>query len=103
MTVGHRRPGQRYEYHCYGPGAAKYSSATAMSHALEELVGQFDLVQRSLLLTYVGLEQGPISFIYGPYPPRASSDQTDVFIAKDAVLESNYRLRLGSRGEIRTR
>jgi hypothetical protein len=57
-----------------------------MSHALEELVGQFDLFQRSLLLIYVGLEQGPISFIYGPYPPRASSDQTDVFIAKDAVL-----------------
>jgi hypothetical protein len=57
-----------------------------MSHSLEELVGQFDLVQRSLLLTYVWLEQAPISFIYGPYPLRASSDQTDVFIAKDAVL-----------------
>jgi hypothetical protein len=37
-----------------------------MSHALEELVGHFDRVDRSLLFFYVGLEQGPISFNIAP-------------------------------------
>jgi hypothetical protein len=35
-----------------------------MPDALNELCGQFDWVQRSLIFIYVGLEQGPISFIY---------------------------------------
>ncbi len=40
------------------PGAATYWLLTAISHAWEELFGQFDSVQRSLLFIYVGLEQG---------------------------------------------
>jgi hypothetical protein len=44
--------------HCYSSGAASYLSATAMSHALKKPVSQFDCVQRSLIFTYVGLEQG---------------------------------------------
>jgi hypothetical protein len=35
-----------------------YSSAPAMSHALEELVGHVDRLQRSLLFTHSRLEQG---------------------------------------------
>jgi hypothetical protein len=35
-----------------------YSSARAMSHALEELVGYFDRLQRSLLFTHFRPEQG---------------------------------------------
>jgi hypothetical protein len=50
----------------YRPGAATYWSATALSHALEELVGQFDSVQRSLLLIYVGLEQGAHQLYISP-------------------------------------
>jgi hypothetical protein len=37
------------------------SSAPAMSHALDELVGHVDRLQRSLLFTHFRLEQGPIS------------------------------------------
>jgi hypothetical protein len=33
-------------------------SATAMSHALEELVGHVDRLQRSLIFSYFWLEQG---------------------------------------------
>jgi hypothetical protein len=57
-----------------------------MSHALEELVGQYDLVQRSLLFVYVEPEQGADQLIYRPCAPRASSNKTDVSIAKNAVL-----------------
>jgi hypothetical protein len=54
-------PGQCYKYYCYSPGTPLDSSATAMSRALEELVGHVDRLQRSLLFTHFGLEQGPIS------------------------------------------
>ena len=52
-----------------------YSSAPAMFHALEELVGHVDRLQQSLLFTHFRLEQGPISFIYRPSAPRASRNQ----------------------------
>jgi hypothetical protein len=61
-----------------------------MSHVLKELFGQFDWVQRSLIFIYVGLEQRPISYIYRPSVPRASRDQTDVFIAKGGLMSSSY-------------
>jgi hypothetical protein len=48
-------------------------------------------VQRSLIFIYVGLEQGPISFIYRAYAPRASRDQIDAFIAKGGLLIVCYR------------
>jgi hypothetical protein len=57
-----------------------------MSHTLKDLVGQFDCIQRSLIFIYVGLEQGPNSFIYRPSSPRASRDQFDVFIEKGDFL-----------------
>jgi hypothetical protein len=63
-----------------------YSSASTMSHALEELVGHVDRLQRSLLLTHFLLEHGPISFIYRPSAPRASRYKIDAFIAKRGLL-----------------
>jgi hypothetical protein len=57
-----------------------------MFHALKDLVGQFDCIQRSLIFIYVGLEQGPNSFIYRPSSPRASRDQFDLFIEKGDFL-----------------
>jgi hypothetical protein len=53
-----------------------------ISQTLEELVGQFDLVQRNQLFIYVGLDQGQIKCIYPPSAPHASSNQSDVFAAK---------------------
>src|SRR5258708_1588848 len=41
-------------------------AATAISHDLEELVGQFESVQRSLLFISVGLEQGPYQLYISP-------------------------------------
>jgi hypothetical protein len=67
------------------------SSAPAMSHALEELVGHVDRLQRSLLFTHFRLEQGPISFIYRPSASRASRNQIDAFIAKRGLLIVLYR------------
>jgi hypothetical protein len=63
-----------------------YSSAPAMSHALQELVGHVDRLQRSLLFTHFRLEQGPIRFIYRPSAPLASRDQIDAFVAKGGLL-----------------
>jgi len=62
-----------------------------MPDALNELCGQFDRVQRSLIYIYVGLEQGPISFIYRPFAPRASRDKIDAVIAKGGPLIVLYR------------
>jgi hypothetical protein len=39
------------------------SSASAMPHALEQLVGHVDWLQRSLIFTHFELEQGSISYI----------------------------------------
>ncbi len=50
-------------------------------------LGQFDCVQRSLIFIYVGLEQGPNSFIYRPSSPRASRDQSDLSIEKGDFSE----------------
>jgi hypothetical protein len=69
-----------------------YSSAPALSRALEELVGHVDRFQRSLLFTHFRLEQGPISFIYRPSAPRASRNQIDVFIEKRRLLIVFYRI-----------
>jgi hypothetical protein len=44
-------------------------SVTATSHASEELVGQFHWGPAMSAFIHVGLEQGPISFIYRPRPP----------------------------------
>jgi hypothetical protein len=63
-----------------------YSSAPAMSHVPEELVGHVNRLQGSLLFTYFRLERGPISFIYHPSAPRASRNQIDAFIAKRGLL-----------------
>jgi hypothetical protein len=46
------------------PRAAIGLAAIGMPDALNELCGQFDWVQRSLIFIYVELEQGPISLIY---------------------------------------
>ena len=75
-----------------------YSSAPAMSRALEELVGHVDRPQRSLLSTYFRPEQGPISAIYRPSAPRASRNQIDAFIAKRGPLIVLYRPRMDWRG-----
>jgi hypothetical protein len=58
LVVGRRRGRVIKTDHCYSPEAATYRSATAISQVLEELVGQCDSVQRSLLFLHVGLEQG---------------------------------------------
>jgi len=42
------------------------------ARCLNEICGQFDRAQRSLILICVGLEQRLISFIYRPFTPRAS-------------------------------
>jgi hypothetical protein len=73
-------------------GAAIRVAAIAMPDALNELCGQFDWVQRSLIFIYVGLEQGPIGFIYRPSAPRASRDQIDALIAKGGLLIVFYGL-----------
>ena len=91
MIVGHRRLGPRWEDYRFSPGAAIRFAAIAMPDALNELCGQFDWVQRSLIFIYVGLEQGPISFVYRPSAPRASRDQIDAFNAKGALLIVLYR------------
>jgi len=62
-----------------------------MPDALNELCGQFDWVQRSLIFICVGLEQGPISFIYHPSAPLASRNQIDASIAKGGLLIVLYR------------
>jgi hypothetical protein len=67
----------------FSRGAARRLATIAMPDALNEIYGQFDRVQRSLIFVYVGLEQGPISFIYRSSAPRASRDQIGAFIAKD--------------------
>src|ERR1700734_3560922 len=67
------------------------SSAPAISHALEELVGHVNRPQRSLLFTHFRLEQGPSSIKYGPSAPRASRDQIDAFIEKRHLLIVRYR------------
>jgi hypothetical protein len=64
-----------------------YSSAGAMSHALEELVGHVDWLQRSLILSNFGLDQWPISTIYRRCASHPSRDKTDVFVLKDAILQ----------------
>src|SRR5260221_11768312 len=71
------------------PGDPDVLVGTAMSDALEELVGHVDRLQRSLLFTHFRLEQGPISFIYRPSAPRVSRHQIDVFIAKRVCLLSS--------------
>jgi hypothetical protein len=62
-----------------------------MSHTLKDLVGQFDCVQRSLIFIYVGLEQGPNSFIYRPSSRCASRDQSGLFIEKGDQKAANAR------------
>jgi hypothetical protein len=48
-----------------------------MSHALKELLGQFDCIQRSPIFLYVGLEQGPTSsYIAHPHHARQGSNPT---------------------------
>jgi hypothetical protein len=63
-----------------------------MPDAFNEICGQFDWVQRSLIFIYVGLEQRLLSFIYRPFAPRTSRDQIDAFIAKGGLLIVFYRL-----------
>jgi hypothetical protein len=71
--------------YCFSPGAATRFAAIAVPNALNELCRQFDWVQRSLIFIYVGLEQGPISFIYHPSALRASRNQIDASIAKGGL------------------
>jgi hypothetical protein len=47
----------------------------------------FGWVRRCLFYLDVGLKQGPISFIYRPCRPRASSDKIDLFVAKDVAID----------------
>ena len=91
MIVGHRRLGLRWEDYCFSPGAAIRFAAIAVPDALNEICGQLDWVQRSLIFIYVGLKQELISFIYRPFAPRASRDQIDAFIAKGGLLIVFYR------------
>jgi hypothetical protein len=67
------------------PRAAICLAAIGMPDGSNEFFDQFDWVQRSLIFIYVGLEQGPISFIYRPFAPPASRDQNDAFIAKGGL------------------
>ena len=66
-------------------------AAIAAPDALNEICGQFDWAQRSLIFIYVGLEEGWINSIYRPFAPGASSDQIDAFIAKGGLLIVFYR------------
>jgi hypothetical protein len=90
LIVGPPPPGTVMQFHCSSAGVATCSAATAVSHALKELVGQFDCVQRSLIFIYVGLEQGPNSFIYRSSSPRASRDQSDLFIEKGDFSDLSF-------------
>jgi hypothetical protein len=60
-------------------------SAPALSHALEELVGHVDRLQRSPLFTHFRLEQGADQRIYRRFAPRPPRDKTDVFMPKVAI------------------
>jgi hypothetical protein len=62
------------------------SAATAMSHALKELFGQFDWVQRSLLILYVGLEQGGRSALYIAHPRHAGQGINPAYSLRKAIL-----------------
>ena len=57
-----------------------------MSHALKELFGQFDWVQRSLILIYVVLEQGTDQLYISPILATCVKHQSHVFIMKCNVL-----------------
>jgi hypothetical protein len=70
------------------PGIPMDSSVTAMSHALEELVGHVDRLQRSPLFTHFRLEQGADQRIYRRFAPRPSRDKTDVLMLKGAIPSS---------------
>jgi hypothetical protein len=54
-----------------------------MSHVLEELLGKFDCVQGSLLLIYVGLEQGPNSS-YIAHPRHARQARYPTYSTRNA-------------------
>src|ERR1022692_1202593 len=58
-----------------GGGPRGTRRATAMSRALEENAGQFDWVQRSLLSSPSGREQGSISFIYRACAPCGQANK----------------------------
>jgi hypothetical protein len=60
--------------------------------ALNEICGQFDGVQRSLIFIYVGPERGPVSLTYRLSTPRASRDQIDASVAKGGLLTDLYGL-----------
>jgi hypothetical protein len=70
----------------YSPETPMYSSAPAMSHAMEQLVGHADRLRRSLLFTHFRPEQWPVSDMYRPSAPRVSRSQIDAFIAKRCLL-----------------
>jgi hypothetical protein len=63
-----------------------HSAVTAMSHALKDLLGQFDGVQRSLIFIYVGLEQGPTAVLYIADPPHGRQEVKSTYSSRNAVL-----------------
>jgi hypothetical protein len=63
LIVVYRRLGLRWEDYCFSTGPLRFA-AIAAPDALNEICGQFDWAQRSLIFICVGLEQGLISFIY---------------------------------------
>jgi hypothetical protein len=56
---------------------------------LEELLGQFDQAQRSLVSAW---SKGPNSYIYRLCAPRASRDQSDVIIEKGWLFDERIGL-----------
>jgi hypothetical protein len=56
-----------------------------MSHALKELVGQFDCVQRSLLFIFVGLEQGRTA-LYIAHPRHARQGINPTYLLRKAIF-----------------
>jgi hypothetical protein len=79
--------------HCYSPRAATYRWATTLSHDLGKLVGQFDSVQRSLLLGLCRAGAWGLLSLYIAHPRRA----------RQAINRSySFRNADSSRGSTRT-
>jgi hypothetical protein len=102
--VGRRPPpsaGAATRNYCNSSGAATYSAATTLFPALRGVRRPVRLPTTKYDFHCVGLEQGPNSYIYRPLAPRASSDQSDVFIEKSDLFGLSVDIRLSQQRRLR--
>ncbi len=71
-----------------------------MSRALGKLVGQADLGPVKSAFIHVGLKHRAIKLYISPSPAVRSSNQTDVFVKKDAAFPPSF-MHLNLKGQLR--